>query len=234
MIYSKMNSESCKKIGLIGGMGSAATIATYRKIIEISQKDSKLSPHLIINNLPQENIFDQLEDSLATMICHGIEDLANAGVSVVGISCNTAHAYTKSIRFEVKRRNVEFVSIIDSVINHCVRSGFQRIGILATPKGCDIYREAIRAGSMVDFVPSFEQQQEINQVIRSVLQGLSGQSQRECLDRVKDCMYEQGCETVILGCTELPLVFGDLVPTGYICSITVLAESLLQVSRRLN
>ena len=184
--------------------------------------------------MPQENIFDQLEDSLATMICHGIEDLANAGVSVVGISCNTAHVYTKSIRVETKRRKIEFVSIIDSVINHCVRSGFQRIGILATPKGCDIYREAIRAGSMVDVLPSFEQQQEINQVIRAVLEGRSGYSQRECLDGVKDCMYEQGCETVILGCTELPLVFGDLTPTGYISSITVLAESLLQVAHRLN
>ncbi|MDB5989205.1 MAG: hypothetical protein JWQ10_608 [Herbaspirillum sp.] len=43
-------------------------------------------------------------------------------------------------------------------------------------------------------------------------------------------MYEQGCDTVILGCTELPLVFGESAPVGYVCSISLLAESLLQAA----
>lgn len=231
---TEINHQFYEKIGLIGGMGSGATIETYRKIMKFARYEGGFSPHLIINNLPQENIFDQLEESVATMICHGIEDLASAGASVVGISCNTAHIYIKSIKAEAERRQIKFVNMIDSVVNHCGRSGYRRVGILATPKGCEIYRHAIKAGEMEDIEPSPEHQHGVNQVIRAVLEGRIGPEQRHCLERVRVRMYEQGCDTVILGCTELPLVFGESAPAGYVCSISLLAESLLQAACPLN
>ncbi|MDB5989204.1 MAG: aspartate/glutamate racemase family protein [Herbaspirillum sp.] len=123
MKLAEINHQFYEKIGLIGGMGSGATIETYRKIMKFARYEGSFSPHLIINNLPQENIFDQLEENLATMICHGIEDLASAGASVVGISCNTAHIYIKSIKAEAARRQIKFVNMIDSVVDHSGKAG---------------------------------------------------------------------------------------------------------------
>ena len=91
-----------KIIGIIGGMGPAATIDLYKKIVENTpaEKDQE-HIHVIIDSYPQ--IEDRTEYILyggknpAPRLIESAKRLESAGADALIMPCNTAHYFAKDI-----------------------------------------------------------------------------------------------------------------------------------------
>ena len=102
------------KLGILGGMGPAATCDIYQRIINHTEAkcDQDHIKMVILNN---SDIPDRtkalLENGLNPLpfINEGIKDLINLGCKYYIIPCNTAHAYADKF---IQDERIEFINMI--------------------------------------------------------------------------------------------------------------------------
>lgn len=181
-------------IGIIGGVGPLAGVDLARKIIEHTNAgcdQEHINMYLI--SCPS------LIPDRTTYLLNGGEDpapgiqicmnkLADMGATAVGICCNTAHSPRILERVSVPE-GVKFINMIESV----PREG--KVGLLATMGTiqCGIYKNVV--------IPCEDTCKKVHETIYNIK---SGNIQRQPLI---DAIEELQCDSVILGCTELPLAF---------------------------
>ncbi|QBY00505.1 aspartate/glutamate racemase family protein [Rhodophyticola sp. CCM32] len=208
-------------------MGSLATIEAYTRLMQaLPEKDR----HVIVENLPMENVFDHLSATTIFSIRGSIQRLSTAGVKVVGIPCNTVHCYSSEIEQECSKQGIRFLSIIEQTTRAVVRRRSQKAAILATPTGAELYKTAIEDAGVGVSLPSKDEQSQINDVVRAILEDPSPTSlaiARTTLERIATSQRENGADTVILGCTELPLAFRHDQPMSFISTIDALVQGFV-------
>ena len=89
------------------------------------------------------------------------------------------------------------------------RRGYKRLAVLGTQYLMEgpVYREALKAAGIEHRVPGAEQRERINQIIFDEL--VNGQFLPRSLAyyiEVIRAMKDEGCDAVVLGCTEIPLL----------------------------
>jgi len=214
-------------IGILGGMGPQAGLDMAEKIIAMTRAECD-QDHLsfILFSLP-EIIPDRTAFLLgktginpAYAIAEQFEKMAEIGVTIAVMACNTAHAGPIfDTALEVLRtKNVELqiLHLIDETITH-IKSRYpqvRRVGLLATQGTYKtrLYDRALEAAGLQVVVP--DEQVRVNDV-HAALYGPSigiktcdGPVTVQAMDRVHsaiDHVTGLGAEAVILGCTELPL-----------------------------
>ena len=239
-------------IGIIGGMGPHAGIYLADRITAHTRATGD-ADHLGLRlaSLPAEipdrtpYLFDRSAPDPSPDILRIAGELVDAGCSVLGMPCNTAHApaildRVLSVLAE-RHPGARFLHLIEEPAAHCATAapGARRIGILATLGTYDdgMYQRALEARGLIPVVPDPEIQK--NLVHRALYDpefGIKSQSSPvaeeaiELLALAVEHLHEAGAEAVILGCTELPLaipgkVFGGL---PVVDSTTALARALIQ------
>lgn len=220
------NYTSAPIIGLIGGMGSLATIKTYSCLVGNLDKDQR---HIIIDNLPLENVFDNLSNGTISRIKESIKRLGTAGVRIVGIPCNTVHCFARDIERECNFNDICFLSIIERTAIRMLSQRYSRVGVLATPTGAKLYRRSLEFNNVKVELPSLSDQHRINELVRLILVDASPillYEAREALTDIGEGLLGAGSEAIVLGCTELPLAFHGDLPPHYYSTIDILAESI--------
>ena len=121
-------------IGILGGMGPAATADMFQKFIKLTPAhcDQEHIP-LLISSIPDipdrtECILHGGEDPESVMekYVHGLE---NAGATCIIMACNTAHYWFDHLK---AKSHVDMLSIIDATIDEVIATGKQKIGLLTT------------------------------------------------------------------------------------------------------
>lgn len=213
-------------IGLIGGMGSLATIETYSRLMSILPVELR---HVLIDNLPIENVFDNLHDDTFLNIIYSAQRLADSGVRVIAIPCNTVHCYSKNLIETCKKNGVTFVSIIEKTVEECIQRGLKNVSVLATPTGLNIYSDHLKSAGIRCIPPSEREQNEIDQIIRDVLRINRNKKSmiREKVTSIGDAhIQNHNADAIVLACTELPVLFSGHLPPHYLSTIDVLSASL--------
>src|SRR5262249_17000455 len=110
------------------------------------------------------------------------------------------------------RSPLPWLHIAEVVAEEAVARGFRRIGITGTKwlVDSDVYPEKLAARSLEFVRPSNAERIECNRIIMDELvcsefKPQSAEYFRQVIGRLK----EQGCDAVVLGCTEIPLVIND-------------------------
>lgn len=224
-----------RTIGIIGGMGPAATADLYNRIISIFQKrfgakyDSDF-PEIIIISLPIPDVVERMEnEKLAVeMLVGAARRLEAIGCELIAIPCNSAHAYLPQLREAVK---VNVVSIIDEAASSCRQQNSSRVGILATrlTLNKELY-DAPLSGLGIGLVkPGKKEQELLTKLIMRVLEGKVTKSGADCLGMLINGLKRMGADTVVLGCTELGLLMdGRIYGVKLIDSTQVLAEACVR------
>ena len=223
-----------KTIGILGGMGPEASGYLYRLLIEkaISDFDAKHNddfPEILLHSIPVPDFIasDDKKHEALRMLQDRVRLLNDLDISCLAIACNTAHILLPELQ---RVTQVPFVSMIEAVISRIKRDGLQKIGILGTPSTLRtrLYKNALREAGIASVEPQIEDYPILEQAIRHVIAGTSGQQDKDALRVLADTLREQGAEGIILGCTELPLV----LPTEYVLpvynSVEILALELLK------
>src|SRR5690554_5255424 len=96
-----------KTIGILGGMGPAATVDLFDRIVQATpaQRDQDHIPVLIVSNpiVPDrsEAILHGGADPVPAML-NGLRKLAGMGADFAIIACNTAHHYLDKLQAQVE------------------------------------------------------------------------------------------------------------------------------------
>ncbi|WP_409306585.1 aspartate/glutamate racemase family protein [Pectobacterium sp. B1J-3] len=205
-----------KKLGLIGGIGPESTLLYYRKLVyEVHRRvGGSFFPNLTIESL---NVFDVLTmcqnkdyDALVSYLMVGIKNLVAAGAEVVALTGNTPHIVFDELQ---EQATVPLISIIESTCDEARRLNKTKVGLLGTrfTMESDFFKKAFRDKSIAVVVPT---QNEIDFVAQTIAEELEhGIVKEETYARfsniVERMKREQCIDAVVLGCTELPLLFGQ-------------------------
>ncbi|MBA2695360.1 MAG: aspartate/glutamate racemase family protein, partial [Actinobacteria bacterium] len=123
-----------KVVGVLGGMGPAATVDFYAKLVRHTpaQRDQD---HLRVVIWADPTVPSRQEALLAggtdptPWLEEGVRHLVGSGAQIVVVPCNTIHAYLGPVLAD---QPVEFLSIIDTTVRAIQRRDARRVGLLAT------------------------------------------------------------------------------------------------------
>ena len=201
-------------IGLVGGMGPHATAYFYKLLLthcneHYGARGNDSYPEFLINSLPSPDCISDLSelDLLREMIVSRFEKLQNFGCNILSLVCNTGHLICADIAVEP---NVEFVSMVDSVTNEAQIRKHQRVGLLSTVTTIEkrVYDDPLEKSSIAVIKPDTAFQETLTEIIRDLVAGVENEEQKSYLfEESRRFAVDNSLDALILGCTELPLIF---------------------------
>lgn len=221
-------------IGILGGMGPQASAKLYELIIKGTQKYTPAAvdddyPEIVLLNVPVPNFISNKKEIIKAkqMLIERTKLLEQAGCTINGIACNTVHILLPELQAVT---SVPFLSIPNLVTTQVRNAGFKRVGLLATPTtlASTLYDEAL-AGIAEIVRPEAQFAKQIEDNIYKQLNDNQSEADRQQfrLD-VDEFKIANKLDAVILGCTELPLVYGDGQQSQIIDTLYVLSDALLR------
>ena len=160
-----------------------------------------------------------------------VERLTDAGADLIAIPCNTAHYFYDRIAAKSK---TPIINIIDQTVSFCKSRGLKKVGVLATAGTArsGAYRSSLSA-SGIEYLTCNDKEQAI---IRDVIYTQIKKNLPPDIDgfmQVADSLMSQGCEAIILGCTELSLLKKSFaLRENFIDSLEVLALSAIRLCHK--
>jgi aspartate racemase len=154
--------------------------------------------------------------------------LVQSGADFLICPDNTIHKALPHVR---SRSPVPWLHIAEVVAARAVERGFSRLGLTGTRwlVDSDVYPEKLEARGLEYVRPSTAERDELNRIIMEELVcGVFKPDAIEFHQRVIGRMKDQGCDAVVLGCTEIPLIIDDTnSPLPTLDSTRLLARAAL-------
>jgi len=221
-------------IGILGGMGPEASMYMYKMLIELSIKHFNVKnnedfPEIILNSVPVPDfISNNKNKNIALKILkERVKDLNKLNISYLSIACNTAHLLLENLQ---KDSSAPFVSMIDKVAEAVKKDNIKMVGILGSPTTLrsELYQNVLRTFNIESIIPGKAQVKLLDKIIRNIIKGKQEDNDHEVLTRIADDLLARGAEGVILGCTELPIIFPLHLKIPVYNSVEILSMALLR------
>ncbi len=205
-----------KTIGIIGGLGPESTVDYYKSIISSAKglNGGTQYPEMVVLSVDLNRFmaFVKVRDwkGTAEWLLESIGRLRAAGADFAAIASNTPHIVFDAIR---DKSPIPLISIVEATVDETVKLGLKRPGLLGTllTMTSDFYPEAFRKRGMSVAVPLEKERAYIEDKLFTEIElGIFRDETRNgLLSIVKRMMKEEGIDSVILGCTELPLILTE-------------------------
>ena len=224
------------RITIIGGMGPQASLDLHRRLLDrailLGSQSGGEFPEIRHLSLPIDDfISDETKTSAALGLISGsLERLDFGDQDKLVIACNTAHLLVPTLE---TRHNVHFTSLIDCTLKDIVESQVRSLGIMASPTTIRtrLYEDELRANEIKVILPSRKEIEAIEVCIRKVISGHDAVKLQNHLRPVIKSMLERGAKKVLLGCTELSVIFGNTNHTALVDPLSIIARELLSDSK---
>jgi aspartate racemase len=135
--------------------------------------------------------------------------LAQIGADFLICPDNTIH---QALPFVESRMPLRWLHIADVVAAQAVGRQFRRLGLTGTRYlvESDVYPQKLEARGLEYVRPSPGERDEIHRIImEELVNGVLKPEAVATFQRVIERMKNQGCDAVVLGCTEIPLLMDD-------------------------
>jgi aspartate racemase len=135
--------------------------------------------------------------------------LAGAGAEFLICPDNTIHQALPGVE---PRSPLPWLHIAEVVAAEASSRGFRRLGLMGTRwlVESDVYPGKLGSRGLACARPGAAQREETDRVImKELVRGLFRPESLTSLQRIIAELKDEGCDAVILGCTELPLVLND-------------------------
>jgi aspartate racemase len=137
------------------------------------------------------------------------DKLAKIGADFLICPDNTIH---RALPYVEPRSRLPWLHIAEIVTAEAVKRGFGRLGLTGTRwlVESDIYPEKLAAHGLEYARPDAVEREEINRIImEELVYGVFKPEAVAYFQRVIARMKDGGCDAVVLGCTEIPLIIND-------------------------
>ena len=155
--------------------------------------------------------------------------LATIGADFLICPDNTIH---QALPYIAPRSPLPWLHIAEVVASKAVERGFRRVGLTGTRYlvESEVYPEKLALRGVEYLRPSSAEREEINRIIMDELvYGIFRPEAVAYFQQVIGRLKDEGCDSVVLGCTEIPLIMNDsnsLLPT--LDSTRLLARAALR------
>ncbi|MCJ8166268.1 amino acid racemase [Pontibacter sp. E15-1] len=235
------------KLGIVGGVGPSATVDFMNKVIQNTPaKKDQDHIKMVVEQNPQipdrtaNLIHNQTDPTIA--LFSTCKKLEAAGSDAIAIPCNTAHAFVKEIQ---EHLNVPIVNMITTTAAHILKHFGEgtNVGLLATTGTVQskVYYNVLTDFGLQVIVPDDLHQGYVMESIYGEYGVKAGYTEGVCKDHIlkgADYLIENGAQVIILGCTELPLLFpqakelaGGEKPVALIDPTLVLAKEIVNLAK---
>jgi aspartate racemase len=155
--------------------------------------------------------------------------LAKIGADLLICPDNTLH---QALPYVEPRSPLPWLHIAEVVAAHAVERGFRRLGVTGTRwlVESEVYPEKLAEHGLQYVRPNAAECEEINRIIMDELvYGVFKPEAVAYFQRVIGRMKDEGCDAVVLGCTEIPLIMDDAnSPLPTLDSTRLLARAALR------
>ena len=159
--------------------------------------------------------------------------LARAGADLLICPDNTLHQALDLVR---QQSPAPWLHIAEEVAAVAATRGFKRLGILGTRYLMEgpVYREKFVARGIAHEIPKADDRERINAIIfNELVYGRFEETSRHYFRTVIETLGDRGCDAVVLGCTEIPLLVTEAEsPLPAIDSTRTLARAALREATR--
>ncbi|MDF3888596.1 MULTISPECIES: aspartate/glutamate racemase family protein [Cupriavidus] len=168
-------------------------------------------------------------EAVGELMLTSARKLAGMGADFLICPDNTIH---QALPYVLPRSPLPWLHIAEAVADSAVQRGFTRLGVTGTRWLVDseVYPEKLGVRGLGFVRPDHAERDEINRIIMDELVG--GIATPEALayfQQVIERMKGQGCDAVVLGCTEIPLIVNDAnSPLPTLDSTRLLARAALR------
>jgi len=198
-----------KTIGIVGGMGPLATADLFRKIVlHADVKSDQEHPRVVIDSNTD------IPDRTAALL-HGGADptpelqksaryLESIGADVLIMPCNTAHGFYDAVAAAVR---IPVLHMIRLTRDALIARGVKTAGLLATDGTVrtGVYAHAFEGSGVSLLTPDEAGQAAVMDIIYNGVKAGDASHDAAAFRASCETLLDRGAETLILGCTELPL-----------------------------
>jgi len=190
-------------------------------------------PEISLHSHPLSEYMDFIRqdrwDGVADLMLSSAEKLARAGAEFLICPDNTCHIAFPMVR---PRSPLPWLHIGEVVAQEARRRGYRRLGITGTRYTMEgpMYPEVLAAAGLEHRTPGAASRERIDRIIFDEL--VNGRFTQESLRFFQDeiaGLRDAGCDAVVLGCTEIPLLVPpEASPLPTLDSTRLLAEAAVE------
>lgn len=202
-----------KLLGLVGGISWVSTQDYYRLLNEgVNQRLGGLNfARLVVHSV---NFREFVENNTAgrwdrtlEMMRAACASLRAAGAEGLMLCANTAHAVIAPLKAEF---DMPFIDVVEETAAVISATGLRKVALIGTQFTMELpfYREGLARAGVEAVTPADQAQRDyIQATVRDELgRGIVRAQTRDAYLEIVRAMIAGGCEGVIFGCTEIPLL----------------------------
>ncbi|MFB3815366.1 MAG: aspartate/glutamate racemase family protein [Terriglobales bacterium] len=223
-----------RHIGIVACSAEGAALCYTTLCIEGAELTGRHNhPEVSLHNFSlatyMEAIYRSDWQAVADLMLRSAEKLARVGAEFLICPDNTIH---QAFPLLEPRSPLPWLHIADQVAEEARRRGYHKLGVLGTKYLMEgpVYPERLARCGLSHLVPTDEQRRRIDQIIfDELVYGQFLPQSRAWFNHVIDDLQQRGCDAVVLGCTEIPLlVIPDESPLPVLDSTRLLARAALR------
>jgi len=225
-----------KRIGIIGGIGPESTVDYYKRIIRAFQEHGidAVYPEIIIYSANLAELMLILENKnlskLVDWLVEKVDSLFRAGAEFAVIGSNTPHLVYNEVE---SRSPIPMLSIVEETCKKILSLGLKKPGLMGTKftMESDFFQKTFSEYGISIALPDKEEQELIhNKLFSEIELGIiKGSTKEELLAIVQRMINRHSIDSLILGCTELPLILtGDEFGIPFLNTTAIHSESIVK------
>lgn len=201
-----------KTIGLVGGTGWISSAEYYRIINEETNRrlgGLEFAKCILFSlNYGEIDSFNKEnnKDGIYSLILDASLKLINAGADCIVLCANTFHQYVERLESEI---DVPVIHIAKATTKEIKQKNLMKIGLLGTKQTMemDFYKLKLKEENIEALIPGPVEREFIQKTINNELvKGIFSDESRSRFIKICNDLYSKGAESIVLGCTEIPLL----------------------------
>jgi aspartate racemase len=203
-----------KHIGIVACSAEGAalcyrTICDEAPVIMGRHRHPEVSMHTHCLADYMDHVYASNWQRVADLMLSSASKLASCGADFLICPDNTIH---HAFDLMAPKSPLPWLHIVEEVAKVAKQRGFRKLGITGTKYTMEgtVYPEKLTAAGIEYVVPDSDERVRIDQIIMDELvNGVFTDESRHYFQKVINVMREKGCDAVVLGCTEIPLIVDD-------------------------
>ncbi|HEV2864422.1 MAG TPA: amino acid racemase [Pyrinomonadaceae bacterium] len=221
-------------IGIVAGSAEGAALCYRTVCVEAPAFMGEHNhPEITLNSIPMAEHMPPILagnwEAVAELMLASAHKVARAGADFAICPDNTYH---QAFEYLIPRSPIPWLHIAEAVAEEARRLGFARLGILGTKYLTEgpVYPETLGRLRIESEIPDPADRERINDIIfKELVNGIFPEASRLYFNEVTVKLKERGCDAVVLGCTEIPLIVRpDDCPLPTLDSTRLLARAALR------
>ena len=223
-----------KHIGIVACSAEGAALC-YRTICTEGEDfmGRNAHPEVTMHTYPLSEYMKYIEadnwEGVASLMLASANKLAEVGADFVICPDNTIHEVFNIV---IEKSPIPWLHIAEEVAKEAKRQDYKCLGVLGTPYLMEgpVYSEKLKEMGIDFKIPEKDDREHINDIIfDELVYGKFYQKSRTYFEEVIAKLKNAGCDAVVLGCTEIPLlVIPEESPLPTLDSTRLLARAALK------